>query len=135
MIHIGENTKSTIVSKGISIGRSQNSYRGLVNIMNQANNSRNFSQCDSMLIGDLCGAHTFPYINMSNNNSLIEHEALISKIGEDQLFYCNQRGIDDENAVALIINGYCKDVLNQLPMEFSLEAQQLLSLKLENSVG
>ena len=135
MIHIGKNTKSRIISKGISAGKSQNSYRGLVQVINTAINSRNFSQCDSLLIGNKCGAHTFPYIEVYNNNSIIEHEASTSKIEEDQLFYCNQRGIDLEKAVSLIINGYCKEVLKNLPLEFALEAQQLLSLTLEGSVG
>ncbi len=135
MIHIGKNTKSRIVSKGISAGHSQNSYRGSVDIMKRATNSRNFSQCDSLLIGDLCGAHTFPYINAENSSAQIEHEATTSKIGEDQIFYCNQRGIDSEKAVALIVNGYCKEVLNKLPMEFAVEAQKLLALSLEGSVG
>ena len=135
MIHIGKNTKSRIVSKGISAGFSQNSYRGSVDIMKRATNSRNFSQCDSLLIGDQCGAHTFPYINAENSSAQIEHEATTSKIGEDQIFYCNQRGIDSEKAVALIVNGYCKEVLNKLPMEFAVEAQKLLALSLEGSVG
>jgi Fe-S cluster assembly protein SufB len=135
MIHIGKNTKSRIVSKGISAGESQNSYRGLVKMMNRAENSRNFSQCDSLLIGSKCGAHTFPYIEVENSTSIVEHEATTSKIGEDQIFYCNQRGIDTEQAVALIVNGYCKEVLNQLPMEFAVEAQKLLALSLEGSVG
>ncbi|WP_375561772.1 Fe-S cluster assembly protein SufB [Bernardetia sp. OM2101] len=135
MIHIGKNTRSRIVSKGISAGHSQNSYRGSVDIMKRATNSRNFSQCDSLLIGDLCGAHTFPYINAENSSAQIEHEATTSKIGEDQIFYCNQRGIDSEKAVALIVNGYCKEVLNKLPMEFAVEAQKLLALSLEGSVG
>ncbi|AFM05183.1 Iron-regulated ABC transporter membrane component SufB [Bernardetia litoralis DSM 6794] len=135
MIHIGKNTRSRIVSKGISAGHSQNSYRGSVDIMKRATNSRNFSQCDSLLIGDLCGAHTFPYINAENSTAQIEHEATTSKIGEDQIFYCNQRGIDSEKAVALIVNGYCKEVLNKLPMEFAVEAQKLLALSLEGSVG
>lgn len=135
MIHIGKNTRSRIVSKGISAGHSQNSYRGSVDIMKRATNSRNFSQCDSLLIGDLCGAHTFPYINVENSSAQIEHEATTSKIGEDQIFYCNQRGIDSEKAVALIVNGYCKEVLNKLPMEFAVEAQKLLALSLEGSVG
>lgn len=135
MIHIGKNTKSRIVSKGISAGRSQNSYRGLVEISKRADNARNFSQCDSMLLGDRCGAHTFPYIECNNPTANVEHEATTSKIGEDQLFYCNQRGIDTETAVALIINGYAKEVLNQLPMEFAVEAQKLLEVSLEGSVG
>ena len=135
MIHIGKNTKSRIVSKGISAGRSQNSYRGLVKVMKRAENSRNFSQCDSLLMGDKCGAHTFPYIEIQNKSAQVEHEATTSKIGEDQIFYCNQRGIDTEDAVALIVNGYAKEVLNKLPMEFAVEAQKLLALTLEGSVG
>jgi Fe-S cluster assembly protein SufB len=135
MIHIGNNTKSRIVSKGISAGKSHNSYRGLVKVMSRANNARNFSQCDSLLMGDRCGAHTFPYIEVDNNTAVVEHEATTSKIGEDQIFYCNQRGISTEKAVALIVNGYCKEVLNQLPMEFAVEAQKLLAISLEGSVG
>ena len=135
MIHIGRNTKSKIISKGISAGFSQNSYRGHVNVMKRAKNSRNFSQCDSLLLGNKCGAHTFPYIDIENKSSMVEHEATTSKIGEDQIFYCLQRGIDEENAIALIVNGYAKEVLKQLPMEFSVEAQKLLSLTLEGSVG
>jgi Fe-S cluster assembly protein SufB len=135
MIHIGRNTSSTIVSKGISAGHSQNSYRGLVKVHKRAENARNFSQCDSLLMGDKCGAHTFPYIEIDNNSAKVEHEATTSKIGEDQIFYCNQRGIDTENAVALIVNGYAKEVLNKLPMEFAVEAQKLLALTLEGSVG
>jgi Fe-S cluster assembly protein SufB len=135
MIHIGKNTKSRIVSKGISAGKSQNSYRGLVEVMKRADNARNFSQCDSLLLGDQCGAHTFPYIEVKNQSATVEHEATTSKIGEDQLFYCNQRGIPTEQAVALIINGYAKEVLNQLPMEFAIEAQKLLEISLEGSVG
>ena len=135
MIHIGKNTRSRIVSKGISAGKSQNSYRGQVQIMKRAQNARNFSQCDSLLMGDQCGAHTFPYIDVENNTARIEHEATTSKIGEDQIFYCLQRGIDEEAAVALIVNGYAKEVLNQLPMEFAVEAQKLLALTLEGSVG
>ena len=135
MIHIGKNTKSLIISKGISAGKSQNSYRGLVKILKTAENARNFSQCDSLLMGDKCGAHTFPYINVENNSSVVEHEATTSKISEDQLFYCNQRGIKTEDAVGLIVNGYCKDVLNKLPMEFAVEAQKLLAISLEGSVG
>lgn len=133
--HIGAHTKSRIISKGISAGRSQNSYRGLVQMGGKAKNARNFTQCDSLLIGDQCGAHTFPYIESKNNTATIEHEATTSKIGEDQVFYLNQRGIDSEQAIALIVNGYAKDVLNQLPMEFAVEAQKLLSLTLEGSVG
>jgi Fe-S cluster assembly protein SufB len=135
MIHIGKNTKSRIVSKGISAGHSQNSYRGQVHIMKRAEGARNFSQCDSLLMGDKCGAHTFPYIDVENSSARIEHEATTSKIGEDQIFYCLQRGIDEESAVALIVNGYAKEVLQQLPMEFAVEAQKLLALTLEGSVG
>ena len=135
MIHLGKNTKSKIISKGISAGHSQNSYRGQVKVIKRASNSRNFSQCDSLLLGNKCGAHTFPYIDIENKSSMVEHEATTSKIGEDQIFYCLQRGIDEENAIALIVNGYAKDVLKQLPMEFSVEAQKLLSLTLEGSVG
>ena len=135
MIHIGKNTKSRIVSKGISAGHSQNSYRGQVQVMKRAVNARNFSQCDSLLMGNKCGAHTFPYIDIQNSSAKVEHEATTSKIGEDQLFYCNQRGIATEDAVALIVNGYAKEVLNQLPMEFAVEAQKLLALTLEGSVG
>lgn len=135
MIHIGKNTKSRIVSKGISAGKSNNSYRGLVQINKKAEGSRNFSQCDSLLLGDKCGAHTFPYIEVNNNNSIIEHEATTSKISDDILFYCNQRGISTEDAIGLIVNGYAKEVLNQLPMEFAVEAQKLLSISLEGSVG
>lgn len=135
MVRLGKNTKSRIVSKGISAGRSQNSYRGLVDISKRAENSRNFSQCDSLLLGDRCGAHTFPYIEVKNSTASVEHEATTSKIGEDQLFYCNQRGIPTEQAVALIVNGYVKEVLNQLPMEFAVEAQKLLEISLEGSVG
>ncbi len=135
MIHLGKNTRSRIVSKGISAGRSQNSYRGLVSVAKNASNAKNFSQCDSMLLGDRCGAHTFPYIEVKNNTAVVEHEATTSKIGEDQIFYCNQRGIDTETAVALIINGFAKEVMNQLPMEFAVEAQKLLAISLEGSVG
>jgi Fe-S cluster assembly protein SufB len=135
MIHIGKNTKSRIVSKGISAGKSQNSYRGEVKIMKRAENARNFSQCDSLLMGDQCGAHTFPYINVDNSSAQVEHEATTSKIGEDQIFYCNQRGIDSEKAVELIVNGFSKEVLNKLPMEFAVEAQKLLAISLEGSVG
>jgi len=135
MIHIGKNTKSRIISKGISAGKSQNSYRGLVEVHRRAENSRNFTQCDSLLMGDKCGAHTFPYIEVKNPTARIEHEATTSKIGEDQIFYCNQRGINTEAAVALIVNGYAKEVLNQLPMEFAVEAQKLLAISLEGSVG
>ncbi len=135
MIHIGKNTRSRIVSKGISAGKSQNSYRGQVHILKRAENARNHSQCDSLLMGDRCGAHTFPYIDVENSSAKVEHEATTSKIGEDQIFYCLQRGIDQEAAVALIVNGYAKEVLSQLPMEFAVEAQKLLALTLEGSVG
>ncbi len=135
MIHLGKNTKSTIISKGISAGKSQNSYRGLVQVSSRATNARNFSQCDSLLMGNECGAHTFPYIEAKNKTAQIEHEATTSKIGEDQIFYCNQRGIDTEKAIALIVNGFSKDVLNKLPMEFAVEAQKLLEISLEGSVG
>ena len=135
MIHIGKNTSSTIVSKGISAGRSQNTYRGQVKIMKSAQDARNFSQCDSLLIGDQCGAHTFPYIDVHNATAQMEHEASTSKIGEDQLFYCRQRGIDTEDAVSMIVNGFCKEVFRELPMEFAVEAQKLLGISLEGSVG
>jgi Fe-S cluster assembly protein SufB len=135
MIHLGKNTRSRIVSKGISAGVSQNSYRGLVQVHKKAQNARNYSQCDSLLIGDTCGAHTFPYLEIHNSSSVVEHEATTSKIGEDILFYCNQRGISTEEAVGLIVNGYCKEVMNQLPMEFAVEAQRLLAVSLEGSVG
>ena len=135
MIHLGKNTKSTIISKGISAGQSQNSYRGLVQINGRAENARNFSQCDSLLMGNKCGAHTFPYIEAKNKSAKVEHEATTSKIGEDQIFYCNQRGIDTEKAIALIVNGFSKEVLNKLPMEFAVEAQKLLEISLEGSVG
>jgi Fe-S cluster assembly protein SufB len=135
MIHLGKHSKSTIVSKGISCGKSNNSYRGLVKIAKGAHFARNFSQCDSLLMGDQCGAHTFPYIEINNNSAIVEHEATTSKVGEDQLFYCKQRGIDTEKAIGLIVNGYCKEVFNHLPMEFAVEAQKLLSVSLEGSVG
>lgn len=135
MIHVGKNTKSTIISKGISAGRSQNSYRGLVKVYKNARNARNFSQCDSLLIGDRCGAHTFPYLEIEDRTAKVEHEATTSKIGEDQIFYCNQRGIDTENAISMIVNGYCKEVFKELPMEFAVEAQKLLAISLEGSVG
>ena len=135
MVHLGKRTKSTIISKGISAGNSQNSYRGLVKISPRADDARNFSQCDSLLMGNKCGAHTFPYIEAGNKSAQIEHEATTSKIGEDQIFYCNQRGIDTEKAIALIVNGFSKDVLNKLPMEFAVEAQKLLEISLEGSVG
>jgi Fe-S cluster assembly protein SufB len=135
MIHLGKNTRSTIISKGISAGRSNNSYRGLVKTIKRATGARNFSQCDSLLLGDQCGAHTFPYIEVGNSSSIVEHEATTSKISEDQLFYCLQRGIDMESAIGLIVNGYAKEVLSKLPMEFAVEAQKLLSISLEGSVG
>lgn len=135
MIHIGKNTSSTIISKGISAGQSQNSYRGLVKVLPNATGARNFSQCDSLLMGNECGAHTFPYIEVKNKTGKVEHEATTSKIGEDQIFYCNQRGIDTEKAIALIVNGFSKEVLNKLPMEFAVEAQKLLEISLEGSVG
>ncbi len=135
MIHLGKNTKSTIISKGISGGKSHNSYRGLVKINKKADNARNFSQCDSLLLGDKCGAHTFPYLEVNNKSARVEHEATTSKVGEDQIFYCNQRGISNEDAIGLIVNGYCKEVFNQLPMEFAVEAQKLLAVSLEGSVG
>jgi Fe-S cluster assembly protein SufB len=135
MIHIGKNTKSTIVSKGISAGHGQNSYRGLVKVLRNATNARNFSQCDSLLLGDKCGAHTFPYIEVDNQTAIVEHEATTSKIGEDQIFYCNQRGISTEDAIGLIVNGYAREVINKLPMEFAVEAQKLLQISLEGSVG
>jgi Fe-S cluster assembly protein SufB len=135
MIHLGKKTRSTIISKGISAGKSQNSYRGLVQVSPRATNARNFSQCDSLLMGNKCGAHTFPYIEVKNKSAQIEHEATTSKIGEDQVFYCNQRGIDPEKAIALIVNGFSKEVLNKLPMEFAVEAQKLLEISLEGSVG
>ena len=135
MIHIGKNTKSTIVSKGISAGKSDNSYRGLVKVLPGATNARNYSQCDSLLLGSTCGAHTFPYIEVGNKSSIVEHEATTSKIGEDQIFYCNQRGISTEDAIGMIVNGYAREVLNKLPMEFAVEAQKLLAISLEGSVG
>ena len=135
MMHIGKNTRSTIISKGISAGKSENSYRGLVKVLKGAQNARNYSQCDSLLLGDKCGAHTFPYLEVDNPSAVVEHEATTSKIGEDQIFYCNQRGIDTENAISLIVNGYAKEVLNKLPMEFAVEAQKLLAITLEGSVG
>ncbi|MFA5328844.1 MAG: Fe-S cluster assembly protein SufB [Prolixibacteraceae bacterium] len=135
MIHIGKNTKSTIVSKGISAGKSDNSYRGLVKVLPGAINARNYSQCDSLLLGSTCGAHTFPYIEVGNKSSIVEHEATTSKIGEDQIFYCNQRGISTEDAIGMIVNGYAREVLNKLPMEFAVEAQKLLAISLEGSVG
>jgi Fe-S cluster assembly protein SufB len=135
MIHLGKNTRSTIVSKGISAGHGQNTYRGLVKILKGAEHARNYSQCDSMLIGDQCGAHTFPYIDVRNSTAIMEHEASTSKIGEDQIFYCKQRGISGEDAVSMIVNGFCKEVFKELPMEFAVEAQRLLSISLEGSVG
>ena len=135
MVHIGKNTRSTIISKGISAGHGQNSYRGLVKVQKSAANARNFSQCDSLLIGDKCGAHTFPYIEVKNTSASVEHEATTSKIGEDQIFYCNARGISTQDAVNMIVNGYCKEVFRQLPMEFAVEAQKLLGVSLEGSVG
>ena len=135
MIHLGKNTRSTIVSKGISAGHSENSYRGLVRVAEKADNARNYSQCDSLLLGDKCGAHTFPYMDIHNETAVVEHEATTSKISEDQIFYCNQRGIPTEDAVGLIVNGYAKEVMNKLPMEFAVEAQKLLQISLEGSVG
>ena len=135
MIHIGKNTRSTIISKGISAGKSHNSYRGQVKILSKAENAHNFSQCDSLLMGDKCGAHTFPYLEIENSSSKVEHEATTSKIGEDQLFYCQQRGLSEEDAINMIVNGYCKEVFNELPMEFAVEAQKLLAISLEGSVG
>ncbi|HXR09077.1 MAG TPA: Fe-S cluster assembly protein SufB, partial [Candidatus Acidoferrum sp.] len=135
MVHVGRNTSSTIVSKGISAGRGQNSYRGQVKILKSATGSRNYSQCDSLLMGDRCGAHTFPYVEVKNSSSTVEHEASTSKIGEDQIFYCNQRGLSTQDAVNMIVNGYCKEVFQQLPMEFAVEAQKLLGISLEGSVG
>ena len=135
MVHIGRNTSSTIISKGISAGRGQNAYRGLVKVLKGAENARNYSQCDSLLMGDGCGAHTFPYLEVKNPTATVEHEATTSKIGEDQLFYCRQRGLSEEDAVSLIVNGFCKEVFRELPMEFAVEAQKLLSISLEGSVG
>jgi Fe-S cluster assembly protein SufB len=135
MIHIGKNTKSTIISKGISAGKSQNSYRGLVKVLPDAQNARNFTQCDSMLIGTQCGAHTFPYVEVMNNSAQLEHEATTSRIGEDQLFYCRQRGLSEDDAISMIVNGFCKDVFSELPLEFAVEAQKLLAISLEHSVG
>jgi len=135
MTHIGEDTKSTIISKGISGGVSNNSYRGLVKINEGAERARNFSQCDSLLLGDTCGAHTFPYIEIGNNSAQVEHEATTSKVGEDQMFYCFQRGLGEEEALKLIVNGFCKEILAELPMEFAVEAKELLAIELEGSVG
>ena len=135
MIHLGKNTRSTIVSKGISAGRGQQTYRGEVKIMKSAEGARNYSQCDSLLLGDKCGAHTFPYIEVRNSTAKMEHEASTSKIGEDQLFYCQQRGISAEDAVSMIVSGFCREVFRELPMEFAVEAQKLLGVSLEGSVG
>jgi len=135
MIHVGKNTSSTVVSKGISAGHGQNAYRGLVQVEKGAVNARNYTQCDSMLIGDKCGAHTFPYVEVKNASSTVEHEASTSKIGEDQIFYCQQRGMKPEDAVGMIVNGFCKEVFRELPMEFAVEAQRLLEVSLEGSVG
>jgi Fe-S cluster assembly protein SufB len=135
MVHLGKNTKSTIVSKGISAGHSHNSYRGQVKISKKATGARNFSQCDSLLLGDKCGAHTFPYIDTKNSSAIVEHEATTSRISDDQLFYCQQRGLNTEKSIGLIVNGYAREVLNQLPMEFAVEAQKLLAISLEGSVG
>ena len=135
MIHIGKNTRSRIVSKGISAGRSNNTYRGQVKVLRGADGARNHTQCDSMLIGDQCGAHTVPYIEIRNRSAHVEHEATTSKISEDQLFYCRSRGLSDEQAVALVVNGFCKEVMKELPMEFAVEAQKLLAISLEHSVG
>jgi Fe-S cluster assembly protein SufB len=135
MIHIGADTKSTIISKGISAGHGQQSYRGLVRMGPNAVGARNYSQCDSLLLGDQCGAHTFPYLEVKNSTATVEHEATTSKIGEDQLFYCRQRGISEEDAISMIVNGFCKEVLRELPMEFAVEAQKLLGVSLEGSVG
>ena len=135
MIHLGKNTKSTIISKGISAGRADNTYRGLVKIMPKAEGARNFTQCDSLLIGNNCGAHTVPYIETRNPTARVEHEATTSKISEDQMFYCQQRGLSPEEAVSLIVNGFCKEVMKELPMEFAVEAQKLIGISLEGSVG
>ncbi|HZA29625.1 MAG TPA: SufD family Fe-S cluster assembly protein, partial [Gammaproteobacteria bacterium] len=135
MIHLGRNTKSTIISKGVSAGRGQNAYRGLVKIAKGAENARNYTQCDSLLMGDRCGAHTFPYIEVKNPTAQVEHEASTSKISEDQLFYCKSRGIAEEDAVTMIVNGFCKEVFKKLPMEFAVEAQKLLSVSLEGAIG
>jgi Fe-S cluster assembly protein SufB len=135
MIHVGKNTSSTIISKGISAGRGQNTYRGLVSVLRAAENARNFTQCDSLLIGPACGAHTFPYIDVQNPSAKVEHEATTSRVSEDQLFYCRQRGLSEEDAMNLIVNGFCKDVFRKLPMEFAVEAQKLLAVSLEGAVG
>ena len=135
MIHIGKNTKSKIISKGISLGKSQNTYRGAVNFLRKADKARNYTQCDSLLVGNECGAHTIPYIESKNSSAVVEHEASTSKINEDQLYYCRQRGLSHEESVSLIVNGFCKQVLQELPMEFAVEAQKLVSISLEGSVG
>jgi Fe-S cluster assembly protein SufB len=135
MIHIGKNTRSTVITKGISAGHGQNTYRGLIKIAKGATGARNYSQCDSLLMGDLCGAHTFPYLEVNNTSSQVEHEATTSKIGDDQLFYCRQRGLSSEDAVGMIVNGFCKEVFKELPIEFAVEAHKLLSLNLEGTVG
>jgi Fe-S cluster assembly protein SufB len=135
MIHIGRNTKSTIMSKGISAGRGQNTYRGLVKVLPKAEGARNYTQCDSLLLGDKCGAHTFPYIEVRNPTARVEHEASTSRIGEDQLFYCQQRGLSAEDAVSMIVNGFCKEVFKELPMEFAVEAQKLMGVSLEGAIG
>jgi Fe-S cluster assembly protein SufB len=135
MIHLGKNTSSTIISKGISAGKSDSSYRGLVRIGPGADNARNYTQCDSLLIGDKCGAHTFPYIENKNKSAVVEHEATTSKVSDDQLFLCQQRGIDEEHAISMIVNGFCKEVFKELPMEFAVEATKLLEVSLEGSVG
>ena len=135
MVHIGKNSRSTIVSKGISAGHGQNAYRGLVKVIKGAENARNYSQCDSLLMGDKCGAHTFPYMEVRNPSAVVEHEATTSRIGEDQLFYCRQRGLSEEDAVSMIVNGFCKEVFKELPMEFAVEAQKLLGISLEGAVG
>ena len=135
MVHLGKNTRSTIISKGISAGYGQNTYRSLVQVSKNADNARNYTQCDSILIGDKCGAHTFPYMEIKNATAQLEHEASTSKIGEEQMFYCQQRGISQENALSLIVNGFCKEVFKELPFEFAVEAERLLSISLEGSVG
>jgi Fe-S cluster assembly protein SufB len=135
MIHIGKNTKSTVISKGIAAGKGQNSYRGLIKILKNAENARNYTQCDTLLIGDTCGGHTFPYMEVKNTTAKVEHEATTSRIGENQLFYCAQRGLSAEDAVSLIVNGFCKQVFRELPMEFAVEAQKLLGISLEGAIG
>jgi Fe-S cluster assembly protein SufB len=135
MVHLGKNTKSTIVSKGISAGHGQQSYRGLVSVGKKADGARNYTQCDSLLIGDTCGAHTFPYVDVRNGSATVEHEATTSRIGEDQLFYCKQRGLSEEDAVSMIVNGFCREVFKELPMEFAVEARKLLEVSLEGAVG